>query len=345
MLALRRSLPGVNHTVKGLPCLHLHNNGFDYTSPHPYRPTRRNYQSSSSTIVESLAGLSSSTITGGITATVVTAAGAFLATRFKVAKPGEYLVRTGIFINGITVDMKAFHLPYQTLARINMEPITYHCLIEEAMSQERISFNMPTVFTVGPKDDVEAEVAIKKAEGVATSSIRQAEGHATSVRIEAQGKAEAMKLEAEARAVAIKIQAEADAKAMELKAQADYIARDNESKGILKLRQAEAEGLSKLIESANGVDNLNNYLMVRDKMIIDIADKQSLAVRDMKPNITIWQTGQKDSTRGNLSNVVEDIITTGVPLVNAIKKSTGVDLLQSYRQREQNVNEKIIHCP
>ena len=74
--------------------------------------------------------------------------------------------------------------------------------------------------------------------------------------------------------------------------------------------------------------------MVRDKMIVDIAKEQSQAVNNMKPNITIWQNGQKDGSKGSLSGVVEDLVTSAVPLVQAVKKTTGIDLLQSYRQKD-----------
>lgn len=83
-------------------------------------------------------------------------AAAYASTIYKVAGPDEYLVRTGIFIDDIDISKKAFHLPYQTLTRLNISPKTYPCLIEDAMSIERISFNMPAVFTIGPKDASES---------------------------------------------------------------------------------------------------------------------------------------------------------------------------------------------
>jgi flotillin len=89
-------------------------------------------------------------------ATSVAVIGAWLSTRYHVAGPSEYLVRTGIFVDGVEITKQCLWLPYQTLNKINLEPITYHCLIEEAMSLERISFNMPTVFTIGPEDNSDA---------------------------------------------------------------------------------------------------------------------------------------------------------------------------------------------
>jgi flotillin len=90
---------------------------------------------------------------GGLTGLATVGTVGWLATRYKVATPGQYLVRTGIMIDDIDISKQAFWLPYQTLSYISLEPTTYHCLIADAMSQEKISFDMPTVFTVGPKDD------------------------------------------------------------------------------------------------------------------------------------------------------------------------------------------------
>ena len=81
---------------------------------------------------------------------------AYVATLYKVAKPGEYICRTGIFIPDIDISKKAFHLPYQTMTRLSLEPITYQCVIEEGMSVERISFNLPVIFTIGPSINPEA---------------------------------------------------------------------------------------------------------------------------------------------------------------------------------------------
>jgi hypothetical protein len=78
---------------------------------------------------------------------------AWASTRYKVAEANEYICRTGLFIDDIDISKQAFLFPYQTISLIKMEPVTYSCVIEEAMSAERISFNLPTVFTVGPTDN------------------------------------------------------------------------------------------------------------------------------------------------------------------------------------------------
>ena len=164
----------------------------------------------------------------------------------------------------------------------------------------------------------------------AERAIKEAEGKSSAQRIEAEGFSQATRLRADALAFQTIREGEALAESMKRKAEATFIERENEAKGIKLLREAESQGLSKLIDSAGDIEKLNGYLMVHRGMITEIAGKQAEAVHGMKPTITIWQAGQKGGN--NLSGVMEDLVTSAVPLANAIKNSTGVDLLQSYRQ-------------
>lgn len=435
----------------------------------------------------------------------------WLASRYRVAGPNEYIVKTGILIDDIDISKKTFWLPFQTLGMIPLEPASYHCVIEEAMSHERIAFNMPTVFTIGPEDEIEAlkrycklfqttssddlktkiigiiqgearvaagkiklddlfnnrqqfkealvkeinseltqfglkvynanieelkdlkgneyfskmkqkalegatqqarvDVAEKSKEGevgemlhktetrqkvasyekeaklaenerereIAESNtklqiakadydkqqqIALAEAHASAeqrtaelqklveekknlqeverlrasefaranvdaeiaIRI-AEGKAESVIKEAKGRADAIRIVAEAEAVATKLTAEANFIKMKNEAEGILSLREAEAKGLQELIKSADGMDKLNSYLMVRDNQIKSIAQYQAEALKDMKPNITVV-TGQE----GGAVNTVNQIMSASIPIINNIKEKYGVDLLGNYRK-------------
>lgn len=470
----------------------------------PLVTNKRNYTDFVSLLESSVAPvLTTALLTGG-----------WLSTRYKIAGPNEYLVRTGIFIPDIDISKKAWYLPYQTLTKISLEPVTYHCVIKEAMSDERISFNMPTVFTVGPKDDLDflkryakllqqssAEDLRSKIIGIILGETRMAaakvsiddlfnsranfkehiikniddelsqfglivynanieeltdmegneyfvflrkralEGavndakvavaeknkignigekkHVTETRqsvaefekiatltenerdkevaesrtkldiakadfsrqvkiaeYEANALSDKRKLElqkeveeyrikqeteklraseftvanvkaevsirtAEGVASALKIQAAAEAEATRLRAEALFIQKQNEAKGILELRKAEAEGLHKLIESAGGVENLNSYLMIRDNVLEHIASTQAKSVQDMKPSITIWKTDSSNNDSGNLSNIVADLVKTGVPLVDGIKKTSGIDLLKGFRQEEQKVQSQV----
>ena len=146
---------------------------------------------------------------------------------------------------------------------------------------------------------------------------------------------------AEGEASARKIKAAADKEAAILTSEGLFIQKQNEAKGILELRRAEAEGLYKLIESAGGVDNLNSYLMIRDNVLENIASTQAKSVQNMKPNITIWKTDSSNNS-DNLSNIVADLVKTGVPLVDGIKKTSGIDLLKGFRNNNNNNNDNIV---
>jgi hypothetical protein len=80
---------------------------------------------------------------------------------WRTAKPNEMLVKTGMGIDDMSMHKKAFHWPFQRMSRIQLEPRTYHSTID-AMSKEKIAFIMPTVFTIGPKDDDNDPDALKR---------------------------------------------------------------------------------------------------------------------------------------------------------------------------------------
>lgn len=90
---------------------------------------------------------------------VITAAGtgliAFASMRYRIAKPSQYIVRTGIFIPKVAVDKKAFQWPFQTAKTISVQPSNYTFHLQ-AMSKEKMEFILPGVYTVGPKDEMES---------------------------------------------------------------------------------------------------------------------------------------------------------------------------------------------
>lgn len=86
---------------------------------------------------------------GGVAAVALTA----ITSRFRIARPNERLIRTGFLCKGTNIPLRCFHIPFlQTFSRLSLEPGTFKIPIE-AMSKERISFHMPTVWTLGPKED------------------------------------------------------------------------------------------------------------------------------------------------------------------------------------------------
>lgn len=79
----------------------------------------------------------------------------FALMRYKTSKSNEWLVRTGFGVKEIQIGKKFVQWPYQNIDTINMIPISYKFKIN-AMSKEKMNFEFPTVFTVGPKNDVES---------------------------------------------------------------------------------------------------------------------------------------------------------------------------------------------
>ena len=75
--------------------------------------------------------------------------------RYRVSMPNEYIVRTGPFIDGISISKKSFQYPFQTASRLLMAPSNYKFNLQ-AMSREKMEFVLPGVFTIGPKNDVES---------------------------------------------------------------------------------------------------------------------------------------------------------------------------------------------
>lgn len=79
----------------------------------------------------------------------------FALMRYKTSKSNEWLVRTGLGINDIQIGKKFVQWPFQNVDTVNMIPISYRFKIN-AMSREKMNFEFPTVFTIGPKNDAES---------------------------------------------------------------------------------------------------------------------------------------------------------------------------------------------
>ena len=81
------------------------------------------------------------------------ATGGFIAYRYKVAGPSEYIVRTGLGIKDISITKKAIHWPFQKYSILTIKPHTFPIEVD-AMSAQRIPFRMPSVWTIGPKNEL-----------------------------------------------------------------------------------------------------------------------------------------------------------------------------------------------
>ncbi len=91
-------------------------------------------------------------IVGGLTAVGVVFGGgllAFGAYRFKVCKPEQVLIRTGLGIPIMSIGRKGMQWPFQQATMVNMNPRTHKFNLHN-MSKGKVEFSLPVVFTVAP---------------------------------------------------------------------------------------------------------------------------------------------------------------------------------------------------
>lgn len=75
--------------------------------------------------------------------------------RYKTSRSHEWLVRTGLSINDMQIGKKFIRWPFQNIDHIDMTPKTYRFSIT-AMSKEKMEFNFPAAFTIGPQNKMES---------------------------------------------------------------------------------------------------------------------------------------------------------------------------------------------
>ena len=95
----------------------------------------------------------------GVTAVVGFAA--FAMARYKISKPEQFLVRTGLGIKDMAVSRTGFVWPFQDSSFISMHPATYQFNLHN-MSKEKVEFNLPVVFTVSPIHPLEDPEGFKR---------------------------------------------------------------------------------------------------------------------------------------------------------------------------------------
>lgn len=80
----------------------------------------------------------------------VAGTGAFFLSRWRVAKPHQFLAKSGAFLRGrISFSRSTIQLPFQEIVCVNMHPKTYEFNLHN-MSREKVEFKLPVVFTIGP---------------------------------------------------------------------------------------------------------------------------------------------------------------------------------------------------
>lgn len=71
---------------------------------------------------------------------------------FHVSEPNTYLVVTGIGIKDVIIAKKRFVKPLQKVTKISITPFDFSMSLQ-AMTSEKLQFNLPAVFTIGPKNN------------------------------------------------------------------------------------------------------------------------------------------------------------------------------------------------
>jgi flotillin len=80
--------------------------------------------------------------------------GAFIASRYRICKPNEYLVKTGLGINNMSIHKKTIVWPFQQTMKVPMNPLTFQIGLE-CMTRENIPFNLPVNVIAMPYDPFE----------------------------------------------------------------------------------------------------------------------------------------------------------------------------------------------
>jgi flotillin len=237
---------------------------------------------------------------------------------------------------------------YEALALAQLKQIEFQQQVEESRKslEER---------TIRAKDmsqaTVKAEVLMKHEEGEIMARKMVTEVEAQIFVIQAKAQFEKQKINAEAELFTKQKESDAVLYGEQQKAQAYLVTKEAEAKGIEKIKEAEAKGiemvktaeavgLAALIKSSNGdIKSLSQYIVATNGTLTEIANAQASAVRGMKP--TVWVTsGGSGTTAGSFSNAMTDIIKTGIPLAQAIKDQTGVDILTTLNVKSDPVFHK-----
>jgi hypothetical protein len=66
----------------------------------------------------------------------------------------QYIVRTGLGLADVAISKKAVQWPLQKASVLELVPQSYSFVLG-GMSKEKLSFELPVNFTVGPKDEME----------------------------------------------------------------------------------------------------------------------------------------------------------------------------------------------
>eukprot|EP00835_Amoeboradix_gromovi_P000353 NODE_12_length_45166_cov_0.552511.p8 type:complete len:431 gc:universal NODE_12_length_45166_cov_0.552511:10573-9281(-) len=114
--------------------------------------------------------------------------------------------------------------------------------------------------------------------------------------------------------------------------------KQKESEAAILLAKAQAESIEIVLKALN--NNVEYYLyyeMLNKGTLTKLAEINSSAIKSLNPTISVWNNGN-----GNTMQPIVDIATTTVPLMQALSKQTGIEILPQLfkNQNAQRVNEK-----
>ncbi|KAL0486067.1 flotillin-like protein [Acrasis kona] len=75
-----------------------------------------------------------------------------LLTTYEISEPNQFIVKTGLGISSLKVVKATVKWPFQSASRIDVSPHNYEFSLH-AMSNEKLQFLLPGVFTIGPNID------------------------------------------------------------------------------------------------------------------------------------------------------------------------------------------------
>jgi len=114
-------------------------------------------------------------------------------------------------------------------------------------------------------------------------------------------------------------EAQGHADAVKIQADAELYAQEKKAEGTRALLFAQSEGLQKMVNSlGNNSNHLMHYLMIEKDMFTKIANENAKAIKDMKPRITVWNTGSDEK------DPIQNIFKMLPPMLTTIKEQTGI---------------------
>ena len=123
--------------------------------------------------------------------------------------------------------------------------------------------------------------------------------------------------------------ANAVAESIKIKAEAHLFEKEKEALGIKAKLEAQAKGLQEIYNTSKQNPALASFYLALESGMFSptglfsvIANKQADAIKDMKPDIRIWNTDGKNDYTNAISGLVKSL----PPLIDSIQQQTGVQI-------------------